>query len=814
MISKTVFRHSVIERLSGGALVLLIVLMSAPVSLCDSSDPASTPPVLVIPRVERPPALEDFLTMAPNSELDGKLARVEGFIQREPSDGAPSFQQAEVYLGYDDENLYVIFVAFDSEPEKVRARMVPREDFRGDDFVQILLDTFHDQRRAYSFMANPFGIQRDALFTEGGRQRRGSGGGGGQRGRGGRGGGCRGSFDFSFDTLWHSKGKLTDQGYVVWMAIPFKSLRFPSNRQQTWGILLYRNIPRVNEEAFWPHCSSRIEGRLNQAATLRGLENISPGRNIQLIPYGVFRSFRALDTRDPAQPRFVRDRADPDAGLDAKFVFKDSLVLDVALNPDFSQVESDKPQVTVNQRFEVFFPEKRPFFLENANFFETPIKLVFTRRIADPQFGVRLTGKKGPYAIGVLLIDDESPGKSVPAGNPLQGKRALFAIARVSRDIFQQSSLGFIYTTREFENTFNRVGGLDGRLKLNRNWVLSFQGLASATHCLPPQIRDRVGSAVDSCLSNDPLTLAGPAYDAELSRSGRQLLYSFAYNNRSPGFRTEAGFLPRTDIHQFAQRVNYRFRPEGKYLISWGPNSSTLAVFDHSGTRLDLTQDAFLTWELVGQTEFGVFSFWDRERLRPKDFLVLPENRDFARNRYGFFFNTSYIPQLTFRGRYNWGTIINFSPPEDQEPVLADVAKGEFSLTLRPLTELRIDNTYLLTQLFDRASGATILNNNILRSRWNWQFNRELSLRVILQYDALLTNPELTALETTKNINADILLTYLVNPWTALFVGYNGNAQNLELVPTATGADIAHPRRRLINDAKQFFVKFSYLFRF
>ncbi len=788
--------------------MVLILLVSARVSLCSINDPTRPPPVLMVPRLARPPVLEDFLTMKPNREVDGKLAKIEGFIQREPSDGEASTQRTEVYVGYDEKNLYVIFVAFDSEPARVRARMTRREDVFEDDTVEVMLDTFNDQRRAYVFVANPLGIQWDALFTEAAVEDINRGEGRDLPARDSR------SFDNSFDTLWHSRGRLTHQGFVVWMAIPFKSLRFPPSPNQTWRILFVRDIQRNNETSFWPHVSSRIEGRLNQAALLRGLEHISPGRNMQFIPFGVFRSFRALDTRNPNQPRFVRDRAEPDAGLDAKFVFKDSLVLDVAVNPDFSQVESDDPQVTVNQRFEVFFPEKRPFFLENANFFQTPVNLLFTRRIADPQFGVRLTGRTGPYTIGALLIDDESPGKLVPPSDPLHGKRAVFAIARFSRDIFQQSSLGFIYTGREFENIFNRVGGFDGRLKLNRNWVLSFQALASSTRCLPPETRDQLGTAVDGCFSDDPVDLAGPAYDVELSRSGRQLLYSFAYNNRSPGFRSGTGFVPRTDIHQFAQRVNYRFRPEGKYLISWGPNFNSIAIFDHSGRRLDLTQDTFLSWELVGQTEFGVFSFWDRERLRPSDFPVLPENRDFARNRYGFFFNTSYIPQVTFSARYNWGTIINFSPPEGQEPFLADVAKGEFRLTVRPVTELRIDNTYLLTQLFDRASRATILNNNILRSRWNWQFNRELSLRVILEYDSVLTNPGLTDLETSKNLNADILLTYLVNPWTALFVGYNSNAQNLELSPTPTGAELIRPRRRLINDAKQFFVKFSYLIRF
>jgi len=244
------------------------------------------------------------------------------------------------------------------------------------------------------------------------------------------------------------------------MAIPFKSLRFPSTSKQTWGIIFNREIPRLNEDTYWPHISSRIEGQLNQSGSLEGLENISPGRNLQMIPYGVFRSFRALDTRDPLAPRFVRERADFDAGLDAKFVLKDSLVLDVALNPDFSQVESDEPQVTVNERFEVFFPEKRPFFLENASYFQTPIALLFTRRIADPQFGVRLTGKVGPWALGAFVMDDESPGKRVPPGDPLHGKRAYFGIVRINRDIGRQSTLGLIFTDREFENSFNRIGGL------------------------------------------------------------------------------------------------------------------------------------------------------------------------------------------------------------------------------------------------------------------------------------------------------------------------------------------------------------------
>jgi len=579
------------------------------------------------------------------------------------------------------------------------------------------------------------------------------------------------------------------------MAIPFKSLRFPSTSKQTWGIIFNREIPRLNEDTYWRHISSRIEGQLNQSGSLEGLENISPGRNLQMIPYGVFRSFRALDTRDPLAPRFVRERADFDAGLDAKFVLKDSLVLDVALNPDFSQVESDEPQVTVNERFEVFFPEKRPFFLENASYFQTPIALLFTRRIADPQFGVRLTGKVGPWALGAFVMDDESPGKRVPPGDPLHGKRAYFGIVRINRDIGRQSTLGLIFTDREFENSFNRIGGLDGRFRLGQNWVARFQGVASSTK-FP-----------------DGNRLAGPAYDIQLERSGRQFFYLIEYNDRSPGFRTQPGFLRRADFRRIGQSVEYQFRPEGKRLISWGPNFFMHRIWDHSGTRLDWAYRSGVRWEFTGQTFLNLFADARRERLRPQEFPVLAENRDFAVNFKGFSFLTNYLPQVSFRANYFWGTALNFLPPAGQEPVLANSSNGGLGFTLRPMTALRVDNTYLFTRLTDRASGASIFNNHILRSKWNWQFNRELSLPVILQYNAVLAHRKLTALETTKNFNADFLLTYLLNPGTAFYVGYNSNLQNIDLVPTATGSEIVRTGR-FLNDAKGFFVKFSYLFRF
>ncbi len=726
---------------------------------------------LNIPRLNRPPELAEFLDMRPPADLARQMAMVSDFIQREPSDGEPATQPTEVYVGYDDVNLYAVFLAFDSDPDGIRARMSPREDTGSDDWVHIVLDTFNDQRNGYMFGASPLGIQWDALWTEG-----------------------QGS-DAAFDTVYDSQGALTDEGYVVSIAIPFKSLRFSADEVQTWGLLFGRSIPRLNEQSYWPQYSSRVEGRLNQAARVDGLEDVSSGRNIQLLPFFGFRSFRAIDRRDPSQPFFSTDRAATDAGLDAKFVIQDSLVADIAVNPDFSQVESDEPQVTANERFEVFFPEKRPFFLENASFFQTPINLVFTRRIADPQFGARLTGKAGPYSIGALVTDDESPGKRVATDHPQSGKRARFSIVRLNRDILDQSSIGMIFTERRFDSTFNRVGGVDTRLKLNENWVAELQAVTSTTQFADGSRR------------------SGPAYEVLLNRSGRQFNLNALYSDRSAGFVTEAGFNPRGDIRTAQIGGSYSFRPEGRYWISTTPGITLIHTMDREGKRLEQLYTPGIDWEFVGQTFVSVYYKPERLRLRPSEAAVI-QDREFTRGVFGFNFSTSLVSEFEIDGAYEKGGAVNFRPVAGQEASMENRSWTNVGVTLKPGRQLSISNRYLFTKLGDRESDATIFNDHIIRSRWNWQFTRELSVRVILQYEALLANSEFTSLDTRKNFNTDFLFVYQLNAWTALYAGYNSNLQNIDIVPTATGSEIIRTPNDLINDSHQLFAKFSYLIRF
>jgi Domain of unknown function (DUF5916)/Carbohydrate family 9 binding domain-like len=805
------------------------------------SQTRALPPSLTIPRLERGPSLDDFLTMQPEGGIAQQMAKVTGFTQRNPHDGKPVTEPTEAYLGYDQKNLYVVFVCFD-DPGKVRARMSRREDIYDDDQVEIMLDTFHDRRRAYAFQTTPLGVQWDAIWSEASREE------------------INGNWDTSWDAVWDSRGKVTSRGYVVFISIPFKSLRFPAQKVQEWGLILYRNITRNTEDTFWPPVSYKVQGRLGQAATLNGLEGISPGRDIELIPYSLLRGFHALDTRDFSNPYFQNATVQGQPGMDAKFVFHDHFTLDVTANPDFSQVESEDPQITVNQRYAVYFPEKRPFFLENEDFFRTPMDLFFTRNIGDPSAGIRLTGKDGPYSVGVMTADDRSPGLAIPSYFPLSGLRSYFTVARVSRDIFKQSSVGALYTDWECPTTgeYNRVGGIDTRVKFNPNWTLEGQAVTSSSNILGNVFSEDYSS--NNCEANYyPFSsgnrgngnhYAGPAEKLELQRVGLHFAYDGTYNDISPGFVSQPGFINRVDIREARQEVDYRFRPRKGWIVDWGPSLITRHDFDHTGLRLDTDYSPYLSIQGRGQTIIYLRPYEEfRERLRPQDFCFYGycpatplANQDYHEHMSGASFQTGYFKKATILASYYWGDAINFvaepaatNAPQTPygQPFVAREDTAQAGLTVRPIKPLKIENTYLFERLrttdsifqFEQAlfpgAGRGIFNDHILRSKWNWQFTPQLSMRLILQYNSLLAGTPgvgspYTYLPTQKEFNADFLITYLVHPGTAIYVGYNSDLQNLSVVPQTpiSPGYVTNTARGYLNDSRQFFVKVSYMFRF
>lgn len=755
-------------------------------ALWASSAHAGVP--LQIPRVSRPPKLEDFEEMIAHG-VGAELKRVTDFIQNQPSDGQPGTERTDAYLGYDDQSLYIVFVCWDTH-HGVRGHLTRREPstpFDNDDYIEITLDTFHDQRHGFLFDVNPRGVQADALWTEG-----------------------QGA-DYTWDTLWYSRSHVTKQGYVIWVAIPFRSLRFPSTSGAGWGFTLSRYIARNDEYDYWPWVSARISGRLNQEAILTGLENISPGRHMQFIPYGELRGFRALDTRDPIQPRFSSRLLDGKAGLDSKFVFHDNLVLDTTINPDFAQVESDEPQNTTNQRFEVFFPEKRPFFMEGSNLFEAPLiavvlqpRLVFTRRIADPSFGVRLTGKQGPFNLGFLVADDRSPGEKVPVLDPLHGKRAYFGIGRVSYDIGQQSSLAAEYTDREFQNDFNRVGGLDSTFRLNKNWNATYRGYMSST-------------------AESGAYLFGQHHEGVLVGNGRRFMYSLQYLDITPNFRTETGFVPRTDQRNINHYFHFYFRPEGKHLIYHGPETNENNMWDHQSNVVQQVASFDYVFGFRRNIIVAPIITYESDVLRPVDFAGLPDNRQYAQDGYGLVFRGSPTRSFSWNTRIIRDGTVVVVPPKGQLPYTGNETAITQTVSIKPTGRLQIDNTYILDRVLNGRAKHAVFNNHIIRTKWNYQFTREFSLRVITQYNGLLANPQYSSLTTTKNLNFDVLFTYLLHPGTAVYVGYNSNLENVspglcvhrpgsaECDPYGIG--LLRTPNQLINDGRVFFIKASYLFR-
>jgi hypothetical protein len=784
-------------------LAALLVLVTAPQSHAQKSPQNGGGPILAheisslaVPRLLAAPKLGDFEGMAPTTELARTMLAVDKFVMREPNDGAECSQRTQAYLGYTDKSFYVIFLAFDSELRLVRARMLRRELIDDDDQVGFFLDTFHDHRNAYAFFANPYGIQQDAIRTE------------------------NGGYDQSFDTVWRTQAKMNKQGYMVLFEIPFKSLRFHPSPSHTWGILLSRVIPRNSEHSYYPANSSKQQGWLIHEADISGFDGISPGRNMQFVPYTSVGAFRSLDERDPAGDRFTGKHVEPKAGLDSKIVIKDSLVLDTTINPDFGQIESDDPQVTVNQRFAVFFPEKRPFFQENASYLQTPLNLVFTRRVVNPLFGARLTGKVGPWAIGTFLANDRAPGQSVISTDPLSGSDAYFGVLRLNRELGKGSSVGLIYTDREqrtalgsfctntliCETGFNRVGGFDTQVKINQNWQMNAQAVTSETKFF------------------DGSHQSGPAYQVYAERSSRKLEFNTLYRDISPGFNADSGFINRTDYRQFSNDVRYTVHIDGKRFVAHGPRLYQQTLWDHNGTRLDYLVNPWYELDFQRNSHVNVFVQLEHERLRPVDFSALTTNRDYTHVLGGVDAGTQYFKWLKINAEMDWSTATNFVP-RSGPPVLAYQNTSSLSAVIRPVKGLTVENTYLMVRLLDQDTSLNIFNNHIMRSKWNYQFTKEFSLRLTGQYTATISNPALTTLQTTKNFNGDALFTYMLHPGTAIYVGYNSNLRNLDPslervcsgLPCAAGQapdGLLRTRSSFINDGRQIFVKLSYLFRY
>jgi hypothetical protein len=542
--------------------------------------PAEKSSPVRIPRLDKPPVIDGDL----GDEAWKQAAVFKDFYQINPGDNIAPSRPTEVLMGYDAHNLYVAFHCID-DPAQVRARVARRDDVFDDDNVVINLDTFNDHRRAYVMVFNPLGIQADAIRTAGGDD------------------------DFSFDLVMESKGRLTGDGYAVEAAIPFKSLRYEAGKGRLWGLHLFRWIRRLNNERdSWMPVSRDVESLLIQEGAITGIEGISTARTLDVIPsLTVSETGRRVRASvpdpppggvNPADPtRFLNPPLDHDIGLTTKFTLTPTVTLDFAYNPDFAQVEADQTVVTANQRFPIFFEEKRPFFLEGKEIFDTQENVVHTRAIIDPDYAVKLTGKRGRNTFGLIAAVDAGPGsfsedeRQDAANAPFVGRKAYVGVLRLKRDVGAESSVGAFATSYNFIQRHNQLAGLDGRFKLDAKTVTSFELIGTTSRRLfrdPDLDPDYV----------DPSTRAAPfpgqqryrtgngfAYSWNLDYTGRHFGYLVRTQGRTRDYRADVGFTRQTNTNDAIAALRLSTEPNPKArLTKFTIQNFTVASYNWQGS--------------------------------------------------------------------------------------------------------------------------------------------------------------------------------------------------------------------------------------
>ena len=709
-------------------------------------------------RVDGPPVRE---ADAISSAWLAQATPLENFTQSHPKEGALPTEKTVVHIGYDAKNLYVIFYCYDSQVSQISAHYSKRDDVYSDDHVAVILDTFNDGRRAYKFVTNPFGVQTDGLFTE------------------------EGGEDATFDTVFQTHAHVTRFGYLAIMEIPFRSLRFANHFPQTWGINLLRYIKRKDEVLYWSPVYRDRRGFLSQAGKLTALESVPRSRGYELIPYVFASSTTTVDGTSASASPVKQSTAK--TGLDLKYSLTPNITANLTINPDFNDLEADQPRLRVNRRFkdsaEVFIPEKRPFFLERSDFFRTPLNVFFTRKIVDPKFGAKITGKVGPYNLGFLSARDAAPtGDWVDtAAWPRDDERhAAVNALRVSRDLYGQSTLGLIAVDREMGDAFDRLVGVDANFRFLEKYELTMQYVHSFTRSLEEE------------------DARGAGYLLAASRSARHLSMGGHYLNLAPGFRAELGFNERSDVNQFGGFINYDFRPEGRVLVNWGPRVSYSRNYDHAGTLNDVRLDLGLGFELVGNTALGVKFTHNMER-----FADVP----YKKHPVSFYVNTNRAQKISGGFSYSFGSEIHY---REHDAFLGRGRVLSLDTTLRPNPHFKVEGVYLMSHLnkdFDgRPRGFTA---HTLQTRWSYQFNRELFVRLIPEYEFISTRDLLAEDsgprrgEARRLLRGNFLLGYVLRPGTVLYAGYNSSFEE----------DAFRPGRRLRLGDRGLFVKFSYLYR-
>jgi hypothetical protein len=773
--------------------------------------PEKAEPVRVA-RFDKAPVIDGKL----DDEVWKQAAVLRDFYQTSPGDNTPASKPTEMMIGYDSKFLYFAFRCYD-DPDKIRATVAKRDNIFNEDNVRVFIDTFNDQRRAYVLAFNPYGVQQDGIMTEG-----------------------LGT-DFNVDVVMDSKGIINPDSWTVEVSIPFKSLRYEAGKGKLWGFHVWRNIDRLNDEIdSWMPNSRDNSSFLSQAGHLTGFDNISTERTLEVIPSLTLsetgRRVRTIPkTVADANPllfdqgRMVNEPVKLDPGVTAKLGITPTVTLDLAVNPDFAQVEADQTVVRANQRFPIFFPEKRPFFLEGIDIFQTMISAVNTRTIIDPDVAVKLTGKRGRNTFGLMLASDNAPGnfsedergdpELLPDIERFIDKNSYVGVLRLKRDVGRENSLGFLATTYNFIERHNNLAGFDGRFRLNQQMVASFQvlGSTSRSYFYDPDRDDqfyRTGN--------------GLGYRFRFEKNGRRFSWNYDAQGYSKDYRSDVGFLRRLNTNRQGLFTQYSSEPKPKdKIISYRLYNLIEANFDWQGRSQFIFNETELMFNFPRQSYLGAGVDLSYERLIEEEFgprrnqnqagAFYGEDSERSTPQHSLYVFGGTAPNKQFSTFalfvYNWNQFdLDFGagskyprvspiglvdPDAPLDPGPGRNIRIEANFVYKPMDVLNFQLEYNKSRLVRNDTGLVAFDSNIFALRSTYQFTRFTFLRARVDYDTL-----------AANVRGQFLLGWTPNPGTAFYLGYNDDMNRHGFNPFTGQVEPGFRR-----NGRVFFVKMAYLFR-
>ena len=668
----------------------------------------------------------------------GDAVRLDLEIETHPSENGPAPVRTAVYIVEDGENLFVAFDAHDPNPEAIRAYLRDRDSGWEDDYVGIVLDTYNDERRAFQFYTNPLGVQMDKTHDD-------------------TAGGNDNGWDTSWDAIWDSAGRIHDAGYVVEMRIPLSQLRFPdTDGVKTWGYDLVRMYPRSRTHRLSNNERDRNRNcYLCQVGKLQGLEGSRPSRDIEIVP--TITASQQSTTDDPGFVPMDSGDAKADAGLTVRWGITPDLTANLAINPDFSQIEADVLQLDVNNRFALFFPEKRPFFLEGADYFRTPIDAVFTRTVSDPEVGAKLTGKRGDHTFGLFgALDAETnllfPGVFDSDSETLDQENTAF-VGRYSYGFANTSSVGVLLTARDGDDYRNVVGGFDARWKFNDQHRIEFQHLQTDTE-YPLEIAIEFEQPLEA--------FTGQATVLRYEYDSRDWFGTARFKSYSSGFRADSGFVTQVGADEYGAVFGRTWHGTDK---NWWNQIRASAHAERSVAEDGRT----LEDEKVLRFGFGgVLQSWFQFAL--VDVTELWEDVNYDRQVLRVYAEMQPTSGVSFGVLGIYGDRVDYTN-DRLGKTMSVHPRVTWNMSRRLL--LRLQGVY--SQL-DTPEGEQIFTASVVDARLTWQFNLRSFLRLTVQNSDVERNQEqhLEPVDThSQSMGRQLLYSYKLNPQTVFFLGYS-----------------------------------------